>query len=335
MLRTQGQWKRAGVVFSITVVLSMFMMIAPVFSAEKEITLKIVSAWSRGDAGTEMFEKFIKEINQENAGVLQIKVLGTTEVTPPFEQLESLKRGVYDLNYNSPAFYTKSVPGAISAFYAQASPDAMRKGGFLKIYDEMHRKQANVTFLGFLGRGEQFALYLKKPLAKADLSGLKVRGVPFVDPLIRGLGGQPTVIAYPETYSALQRGIVDGALSPIGTIILDAKWYEVLKYIIYPQLPWESVWGLQANAKKWDSLPDRIKKIIMDKVLQIEPVAYKFHKQMSEKWVQQLVDKGMKIHELPPAEGVKMVNVARTVTWQYAEKLDPVYAPKLKAAFKQ
>jgi TRAP-type C4-dicarboxylate transport system substrate-binding protein len=334
MLQRQKQLKKMALVLSMSLVLSMFVVIPPGFSAGKEVTLKLVGAWSRGDAGTEMFEKFIKEINEENAGVLQIKVIGTTEVTPPFEQLESLKRGVYDLNYNSPAFYTKLVPGAVSAFYVQCAPEVFRKTGFLKIYDEMHRKQADVTFLGFLGRGEQFAFYMKKPMDKADFSGLKIRGVPFFDPLIKALGAQPTVIAYPEAYSALQRGIVDGALSPIGTIILDAKWYEVLKYIIYPQLPWESVWGLQANAKKWDSLPDPIRKIIMDKVLQIEPVAYKFHKQMSDKWVQQLLDKGMKIHQMQPAEAKKMLTMARTVTWDFANKMDPVYAPQLKEKIK-
>jgi TRAP-type C4-dicarboxylate transport system substrate-binding protein len=334
MLSVGGHTKSVFIL-SIFLLIAMLVIVPSGFAAkETEITLKLVGAWGRGDAGTEMFEKFIKEINEENAGVLQIKVIGTTEVTPPFEQLESLKRGVYDLNYNSPAFYTKLVPGSVTTLYAQCPPEVFRKTGFLKIYDDMHRKQADVTFLGFLGRGEQFAFYLRKPIDKADFSGLKIRGVPFFDPLIKALGAQPTVISYPEAYSALQRGIVDGALSPIGTIILDAKWYEVLKYIIYPQLPWESVWGLLANARKWDALPDRIRKIIMDKVMAIEPLAYKHHKEMSAKWVQQLLDKGMVIHELPPAEGKKMITLGKTVTWEFANKLDPVYAPQLRERIK-
>jgi TRAP-type C4-dicarboxylate transport system substrate-binding protein len=328
---------RTGFIISLWVVLAILVMIPSGFAATqtgKQITLTLVSAWPRGSVGTELGERLIKEINEENAGVLQIKILGTIEVTPPFEQLESLKRGAYDLIYNSPAFYTKLVPGAIAEFYVQCSPVVLRKTGFLKIYDDMHRKQADVTYLGNIGRGEQFAIYLRKPIDKADLSGLKIRGVPFFDPLVKALGGQPTVIPFPESYSALQRGIVDGAICPLGPIILDNRWYEVLKYIIYPKLPWDSVWSLLANAKRWDALPDRVKKIIMDKVLQIESIAYDFHRKMESKWLQQLLDKGMEIHELPPEEGKKMINVARTVTWEYAEKLDPVYVPQLKEKIK-
>jgi TRAP-type C4-dicarboxylate transport system substrate-binding protein len=198
----------------------------------------------------------------------------------------------------------------------------------------MHRKQADVTYLGTIGRGERFGLYLRSPIDKADLSGFKIRGVPFYDPFVKALGGQPTVISVPETYSALQRGIVDGAICPLGPMILDNRWYEVLKYIISPILPWEGTWSLLANAKRWDALPDRVKKIIMDKVLQTESIAYDFHKRMESKWLQELLDKGMKIHELPPEEGKKMTNVARSVTWEYAEKLDPVYVPRLKEKVK-
>ena len=68
----------------------------------------------------------------------------------------------------------------------------------------------------------------------------------------------------------------------------------------------------------------------MDKVLEIEPIAYKFHKDMAAGWEQELIDYGMKVHDLPPAEAERMIKLANTVTWEFAAKLDPVNAPRLK-----
>lgn len=337
-LQIRSRATKIGFAVSVFLILVLLMTVFPSCAAKppkEQVTLTLVTAWNRGDAGTEMFERFVKEINEENAGVLQIKILGALEIAPGDQQLELLRKGSIDLNYNSTAFLSKTFPAAIAAHYVECSPAAFRETGFLDIMDEMHRKQGGVTLLGTLWRGENFMLYTRELHNKADLTGMKIRSVPFFNPFIEALGGKPTVIAYPETYSALQKGIVDAAICPEGTIILDAKWYEILKYIIYPKLPWETCSFIYARADRWDALPKDIKKIIMDKLVKMEPEVYKFHKETAKKWTQELINKGMKIHELPPAEGKKWVDTAHSVVWDFVIKLDPVYGPKLKESVKK
>ena len=79
-----------------------------------------------------------------------------------------------------------------------------------------------------------FAFALKTPVtADGDLKGKKVRGTPAYHPLIRMLGGAPVVLPIPEVYTALEKGVIDGAMSPV-VGLLGVRWHEVAKYLAQP-----------------------------------------------------------------------------------------------------
>ena len=60
---------------------------------------------------------------------------------------------------------------------------------------------------------------------------MKIRGLPFNLNLIKALGGSPIIVAPPELYSALEKGVVDGYGWPqIGHI--ERKFHEIVKYQI-------------------------------------------------------------------------------------------------------
>lgn len=73
-------------------------------------------------------------------------------------------------------------------------------------------------------------LTTKKPVnTLADLKGLKIR-VPEMEAHLatwRALGANPTPLAFPEVYTALQLGTVDGQENPLG-VIYSNKFYEVV-----------------------------------------------------------------------------------------------------------
>ncbi len=69
-----------------------------------------------------------------------------------------------------------------------------------------------------------------------DLRGLKIRTQenPMHIAAFRGLGANPTPINWPETYTALQQGAVDGQDNPI-SVIESAKLYQVQKHLSLTQ----------------------------------------------------------------------------------------------------
>jgi TRAP-type C4-dicarboxylate transport system substrate-binding protein len=65
------------------------------------------------------------------------------------------------------------------------------------------------------------------------MEGLKIRVMetPLYITMVKALGASPTPIAWPEVYTSLQQGVVDGQENPVG-VILNNKFSEVQKYLI-------------------------------------------------------------------------------------------------------
>ncbi len=94
-----------------------------------------------------------------------------------------------------------------------------------------------------------------------DLSGFTIR-VPAgnaYNRLFEALGAAPETLQYPEVYSALQTGIVDGQENPVG-LIVTSKFYEVQKYCSFTNHMWQGFWCL-INQKAWNTLPADLQEI--------------------------------------------------------------------------
>ncbi|TCO69322.1 TRAP transporter substrate-binding protein [Rhodovulum euryhalinum] len=66
----------------------------------------------------------------------------------------------------------------------------------------------------------------------ADLDGLKLRTMENKVHMaaFQGMGAAPTPMAFPELFTAMQQGVVDGQENPV-TVITAAKFWEVQKYV--------------------------------------------------------------------------------------------------------
>jgi len=67
----------------------------------------------------------------------------------------------------------------------------------------------------------------------ADMKGLKfrVQPIPLYVEMVKGLGGEPTPIAWSELPNALTTGVVDGQENPVGTIY-NNNLHKLQKYMI-------------------------------------------------------------------------------------------------------
>lgn len=97
-------------------------------------------------------------------------------------------------------------------------------------------------------------LFCRQPFATlSDLKGRKIRtfGNSLVD-LVQTIGGQPVSIGFPEVYSALERGVVDCAVTGTGSGAA-ARWPEVASHISDLPLSW-AVAGYMVNVAWWNKL---------------------------------------------------------------------------------
>src|SRR2546429_7402834 len=104
----------------------------------------------------------------------------------------------------------------------------------------------------------------KKPVPPPeDLAGLKLRAPTAVTAaIVKALGGTPVTLAAPETYNALERGVIDGTLFP-WEAISGFKLAEVLRHHTAVNLYAASLF-MTMNQKKYESLPPDLRKVIDD-----------------------------------------------------------------------
>jgi len=95
-----------------------------------------------------------------------------------------------------------------------------------------------------------------------DLKGVNVRASGMAAQILKIWGANPVGMPMPETPEALQKGVVKGLFSSL-EVMKDFKFAETCKYatvtnsVIYP-------FSVIMNEKKWNSLPDDVKKVIDD-----------------------------------------------------------------------
>lgn len=108
----------------------------------------------------------------------------------------------------------------------------MQSAALKPIADEVE-KRADVRILGYAGGGERHIIAIRAMPSLAQLKGMKLRvpGSPVVTRAFAALGTNPTVVAYPEVYNAIQSGVVDG-LENEASAIEQAKFYEVAPHLM-------------------------------------------------------------------------------------------------------
>jgi TRAP-type C4-dicarboxylate transport system substrate-binding protein len=108
-------------------------------------------------------------------------------------------------------------------------------------------------------------LFSNQPLRTlADWRGRKLRvyGAESAD-LVRTLGGAPVNIPFGEVYVALQRGVVDGAMTS-ATNAEPMKFFEVSRYLNYWSLLGAGCDWIVVNQKAWEALPRDLQQVVQD-----------------------------------------------------------------------
>jgi TRAP-type C4-dicarboxylate transport system substrate-binding protein len=313
----------------LTAILIVTLILAGEHAYAQTIKLTLVSGWTSPSQGNVKLEEFVKRVNEKGKGKVFIDYKGGAEIAPMTQSPGLVRDGVFDMAHTTPGYYGGLCPEAVLMYYAPSDPSLLRKIGFFNILDEVHRKRMGCTNLGTLWRGEKFTILSKKPITSADFSGWKMHSLPIYTIGLKYLGASTVALSVPEFYTALERGVVDAVPLPMGTVSLDLKLYEVSKYILHPPMPITSSGTLLANAKRWDGLPSDVKKLITDILTTMEPEVYDYYSKVGYSGEVQLVEKGMKIAELPPAESKKYNYAFSDYTWEKSCERLPEYGKKM------
>jgi TRAP-type C4-dicarboxylate transport system substrate-binding protein len=297
----------------------------------KESVIQGICAWPKPVNWNRGHEKLVGMFQDALRGKVKFQVVGGPEVVPTFQQGEAVRSGVVDMYMGAINYYSGQIPAVDTMKLYKIPPWECRERGIFDYLDKLHAKKLNAHYLGqSLPHNVQFHLYTTKPVKKmADFKGRTIRVTAIYRPFVASMGAAPTVMAPPETYTALQRGTVDGVGWPsIG--IRDLKWDEVLNYRIDPGF-YGLDGGVVINLDKWNSLPKDVQNTMQRVVEEYERLTWTQWKDAVAKEPAVLEKLGVKVIKLPPEEAKKYVAQAYKEGWDELLKRAPKETADIKA----
>lgn len=154
----------------------------------------------------------------------------------------------------------------------------------------------------------------KRAITKVeDIDGLKLRVIPNAINVdwVKALGANPTPLAFPEVYAALEQKAIDGQENPL-TVIAANKLFEVQKYVTLTNHQYNPQSVLMSK-KFWDTLSAPEKKIIADAAQESAVYQRQQAREQAGSALEAVKKGGMQVSELSAAELTK-----------FREKMKPV-----------
>ena len=311
------------------VAMAALLPLATVQAAEiSERTIKFAFQNNKGHPQEMGAQKFAELVGAKSGGKIKVKLFPGGQLGGDVQTISAVQGGTIEMSVlNSGILQSLSREFAVFDFpFLFANPaeaDAVTDGAFGK---GLHAKLAekNLIGLGFWDLGFRNITNSKHPITKVeDIAGLKLRVIqsPIYVDMFSALGANPTPLAWPEVYSALEQKAVDGQENP-NTTIRSAKLNEVQKHLAQTRHVYNPQ-SLIFSKKLWDKLSADEKKIIADAATEATTYERQVSRQQASEAIEELKKSGMQVTEIAPAELQRMRDKVKPVIDKYSAQVGP------------
>lgn len=298
-----------------------------VFAGAK--TLKAVSFLPKDHPLCKMIHVWVDRVNDQCGDRIKIEWVGGPEVIPGFDQAEAVRNNTVQVIFNPTAYYAPILPEGNAFTLSKLSMEEERKpGGFYDFMVERHKKLGMM----YIGTWLYDPFYLRINHAIdgiEELKGVKMRTAALYDRMMKELGIIPVTVPFGETYTALERGLVDGfGWATLGPA--DWGWLDNCKYVIDIPFYTRQNTLILMNLDEWMDLEKTTRDKIMDITVEFEPEmrAY-FKKRIAEEW-KRYAELGIKKITFSPEDRNKFLEIAYSSEWKDLEEKVPDLVPTLK-----
>jgi len=184
--------------------------------------------------------KFKEVAERLSGGRIEVQVLGGAQLGGERDLLEGVRLGTVQMAIGAgalanfaPAYNVVQLPFLIKN---QEHMVKIADGPAGKLLSQRIEQQGGFKVLGYFSTGDSGIQTVKGPVrTPADLKGAKIRVMenPALIESMRALGANPTPLPFPEVYTSIKQGVVDGATIDY-TALWTTKVYEAIKYVTEP-----------------------------------------------------------------------------------------------------
>ena len=249
-------------------------------AADKPIQLTYANFFPPTHIQSILAQEWINEIEKRTNNRVKITYYPGGSLLKGDKIYDGILKGIVDIGMSVPA-YTRGRFPSLEAIplplgYTSGMVATLVINDFVKKYKPKELDDVKVMYLHAHGPG---LLHTKKPVRTLeDLEGMKIRAQGFTAKTVKALGGVPVAMPQGGTYEALQKGVVEGTISPM-EVLKGWKQGEVIKYTtLCYGIGYSAGFYVFMNLGKWNSLPPDIQKVF-------EEVSAEWIPKTGEAWV--------------------------------------------------
>lgn len=259
-------------------------------------------------------EKWMALVTERSEGLITFDYSNSGALGSALELMEGVDMGAYDMSVIDLANFNAYVPqvDALCLPYIIKNWDHADKvymGEPSQSLNDLISSQMDITLLGSIGMGFR-SVISKDPLTSiADCKDYLIRtpDLALYHDALGTLGFSCTSLAFGETYSGIEAGIINGMETTLN-VLYDNGYYEVAKNILQTRHFFACSYAC-VNTTFWNSLPEVYRQIIADSFKEIEADAWAFARTTEEEMVPKFEEKGVTVYEFSAEDQDKIVEL--------------------------
>jgi len=305
-----------------------FLLVSFNMAAAKTIELKFAHAFSpKHTMQVKVFEPWAEKISKETNGQVKVTFFpgGALGKTP--DHYDLAEKGIADMIYilhdYTPGRFPMTEVFSLPFMTPTATKTSRAMWKTYEKFPEFRKEYDRVKVLAlFCHPGGDFHT-VKKPIRTIeDFKGMKIRTAnPYVTEALKIFGAVPVTTPVTETYTALERGVVDGTVVPwegLGIFKLD----DLTKYATIADC-YTMTMMVVMNKNKWESLPPDVQKVIdQNSGMALSVWCGKVYDETDEPFKQQALKKGIEVIEFSPADMEKLKDLTLPLRDQWVKNME-------------
>lgn len=324
---SSGKTRPLALVTGVMLVMAaLALIVMPASLNAQSYNWKITQGIAEDHPATDRCKQFAELVKKETNGRIKMQYFPAGALGDWMEQIEANRMGTLEIGLNAGSTSYDPKTNLIFMPYVFESWDEARSGigseGWLTpIFDELY-SQIGLKVLGiYLNAWDGFAFTRRVatvPKTPAEFRGIKMRVPPIriFEVYIPTLGFISTPIAYSETFTALQTGIVDArsACPAVEAYVMR----DAIRSFVLSRDAFE-YWFLTMNLDLWNKLSKEDQAILLKAADTVMADQARDAEQDELEFLQKMRDAGINVHISTREEWMEAAKVVREQAWPKIE----------------
>lgn len=251
-----------------------------------------------------MAQQFKSLVESLSNNEIEVELFPNGALGTETEMLQNTRQGNLDMAFigiGNAVPFVKELATLTMPYLIENHYDAIKAttGQLGQHWNDISIEKGGFRLLGWTYSSFRFITNSKRPVTKlADLQGLKIR-IPqnkVILSTLKAWGANPVPMAWSETFTAMQQGVVDGQENPY-IVNFTSKFHEVQKYLTEVHYQY-SLQPLVVGEKSWKSFDQKTRDILTRAGIESQQYCIAFQIIESDNAKQGMIDAGVKVNTL-------------------------------------